>query len=98
MHKLRRQTAGREQSSRIHPQQPAYPPEIPGPLHPTAFGGAGRGATLASRRCFILGSALRLHDLADKSSIWTGPALHEGLGFVDNCVRQSVGAKVADRE
>src|SRR2546430_9221550 len=65
----RRQTPGRVQRSRIHPQQPAYPPEIPGPLHPTAFGGAGRGATLASRRCFILRSEEHTSELQSQSNL-----------------------------
>src|SRR5216684_8198114 len=86
----------------IH-SDPAYPPESPGalhaaPLHPTTFGGFGRGATLATRRCFILGSAFRLHHFGHESSLRTGPALHEGLGFIYKSIRQGVSANVTNRK
>src|SRR6267154_4523612 len=46
-------------------------------LHPARFGGARSGATLASGRCFILGSAFRLHHFGDKSSFRTGVTFDE---------------------
>src|SRR5260370_10588442 len=77
---------------------PASPQEIPGALLAASLGRAGRGATVSSRRCFILGSAFRLNNLGDKSSLRTGAALHEGLGLVYKSIRQGVGANVADRQ
>src|SRR5260370_22781800 len=73
------------------------PPGTPGALHATSLGGLGRGDTFTTRRCFILGSAFRLNNLGDKSSICSGVALHEGLGLVYKCVWQRVGADVTDR-
>src|SRR5258708_13080704 len=76
---------------------------IPGALHPAGlhtlgFGGAGRSAAFSSRCSFILGSAFRLDDLGNKSSLRPGVALHQGLRFVDKRIRQRVGANVANGE
>src|SRR5260370_4323628 len=57
-------------------------------LHTSGFGSAGRSAAFSSRCCFILGSALRLDNLGDKSSLRSGVAFHEGLRFVYKRARQ----------
>src|SRR5258708_2286306 len=67
-------------------------------LHTSGFGSAGRSAAFSSRCCFILGSAFRLDNLGDKSSLRSGVTFHEGLRFVNKRVRQRVSANVSYRE
>src|SRR6267154_2550954 len=67
-------------------------------LHTSGFGSAGRSAAFSSRCCFILGSAFRLDNLGDKSSLRSGVTFHEGLRFVNKRIRQRVGANVANRK